>query len=83
VRRLSPHCSCIELEALGNCRGELRLLEAMGRETANIHLGTGEKRKAILNDLRKRKGTWLLAAARAMARATSKDWKVWRERRQS
>ncbi len=48
VRRLSPHCSRIELEALGTSRGELRLLEAMGRETANIHLGTEEKRRAIL-----------------------------------
>lgn len=56
VRRLSPHCSRIELEALGNGRGELRLLDAMGRETANIHLGTEEERRAILKDFRKRKG---------------------------
>ena len=48
VRRLSPHCSRIELEALGSFRGEIRLLAAMGYETANIHLGTEEKRKAIL-----------------------------------
>jgi len=83
VRRLSPHCSRIELEALGSCRGELRLLEAMGYETANIHLGTKEKRKAILKDFRKRKGNWLLRAAEAMAAALEKDWKAWRERRQS
>ena len=31
VRRLSPHCSRIELEALGTNKGECRLLEAMGR----------------------------------------------------
>jgi hypothetical protein len=55
VRRLSPHCSRIELEALGTSRGECRLLEAMGRETANIHVGTEEKRRAILKDLRGRK----------------------------
>ncbi len=60
VRRLSPDCSRIELEALGTTRWELRLLEAMGRETANIHVGTEEKRKAILKDLRKRKGNWLV-----------------------
>ena len=69
--------------ALGSCRGELLVLEAMGRETANIHLGTEEKRRAILKDLRKRKGNWLLRAAEAMAAATENDWKVWRERRQS
>lgn len=83
VRRLSPHCSRIELQALGTNRGEGRVLEAMGRETANIHLGTEEKRRAILKDLRGRKGNWLLAAAQAMADAMEKDWRVWRERRQS
>jgi hypothetical protein len=83
VRRLSPDCSRIELEALGTSRGELRLLEAMGRETANIHVGTDEKRRAILKDLRGRKGNWLAGAAQAMADAMEKDWRVWRERWQS
>ena len=82
VRRLSPHCSRVELEALGTSREECRLLEAMGRETANIHVGTEEKRRAILKDLRARKGNWLLGAAQSMARAMEKDWRVWRERRQ-
>ncbi len=83
VRRLSPYCSRIELEALGTGREECRLLDAMGRETANIHAGTEEKRRAILKDFRGRKGNWLLAAAQAMAGAIEKDWRVWRERRQS
>lgn len=83
VRRLSPHCSRIELEALATNRGELRLLEAMGRETSNVHLGTAEKRKAILKDLRGRKGNWLVGAAQAMADAMEKDWRVWKERRRS
>ena len=83
VRRLSPSCSRVELEMLGTNRGELRLLHAMGRETANIHLGTPEKRRAILKDLRSRKVNWLANAAEAMAEAMEKDWKVWRERWQS
>jgi len=83
VRRLSPHCSRIELEALGNSRGECRLLAAMGLETANIHVGTEEKRRAILKDLRGRKANWLLNAAETMAGAMEKDWRVWRERWQS
>jgi hypothetical protein len=83
VRRLSPHCSRIELAALGTNREECRLLEAMGRETGNIHVGTEEKRRAILKDLRGRKAGWLLAAAQAMAGAMEKDWRVWKERRQS
>jgi hypothetical protein len=82
VRRLSPHCSRIELDALSTSRAECRLLEAMGRETANIHIGTVEKRRAILKDLRDRKSNWLLNAAQSMADAMSKDWHVWKERRQ-
>ncbi|MGB9492116.1 MAG: DUF2252 family protein, partial [Terriglobales bacterium] len=80
VRRLSPHCSRIELEALGTARGELRLLQAMGQETANIHAGTEEKRRAILKDLGKRKANWLVKAAVSMAEQMDKDWRVWKER---
>src|SRR6266436_8716076 len=40
VRRLSPHCSRIELSLLPKNRDECRLLFAMGWETANIHLGS-------------------------------------------
>jgi hypothetical protein len=83
VRRLSPHCSRIELEALRTSHDECKLLEAMGRETANIHVGTEEKRRAILKDLRGRKANWLVQAAQVMADATEKDWRVWRERWQS
>jgi hypothetical protein len=83
VRRLSPHCSRIELEALGTNKGECRLLEAMGRETANIHAGTEEKRRAILKDLHKRKGNWLIKAAQAMEERVGKDWRAWREHQQS
>src|SRR3981081_3095805 len=74
-----PHGARIEWEALGTSRGELRRLEAMGKETANIHVGTEEKRRAILKDLRARRGNWLLGAAQAMAGAVEKDWRVWRE----
>ena len=83
VRRLSPHCSRIELDALSSSRSECRLLEAMGRETANIHLGSPEKRKAIRKDLHQRKGKWLLSAAQAMADAAEKDWNVWRQHQQT
>jgi hypothetical protein len=83
VRRLSPYCSRIELETLPSNREECRLLESMGRETGNIHVGTEEKQRAILKDLRGRKGGWLLAAAQAMAEATENDWRVWKERWQS
>ena len=67
VRRLSPDCRRIELESLPEDRNELKLLAAMGRETANIHLGSGAAaRKAIGEDLEKRDRKWLRKAAQAM-----------------
>jgi hypothetical protein len=80
VRRLGPHCSRIELASLRGPDTELRLLNAMGRETANIHLGTLSARKLILRHLEKQKGKWLHEAAEAMLDAVRADWKVWKEK---
>ncbi len=76
-RRLAPDCSRIELASLPVEHDAEVLLEAMGWETANIHLGS-VRAKSLLADLTKRKGKWLEAAAEAMANATRKDWKAWR-----
>jgi hypothetical protein len=78
VRRLAPDCSRIELSALPKERDEIRLLEAMGWETANVHLGTAKARD-ILKDLKKRPRAWLYAAARQMVDATTSDWERWRK----
>jgi hypothetical protein len=80
VRRLAPDCSRIELASLGAPNIELRLLHAMGWETANIHLGTPSARKAILRHLDKQKGKWLHHAAEAMLQAVRSDWDVWKKR---
>jgi len=79
VRRLAPDCCHIELSALPAERDEERLLYAMGWETANVHLGSSEKSAAVKRDLRARRGRWLHKAAKAMADATSEDWKDWRK----
>lgn len=76
-RRLSPHCSRIELNVLPRNRDELRLLNAMGWETANIHLGSREARKLIGRDLDRRQPKFLLAAARDMLNMVREDWKAW------
>jgi hypothetical protein len=78
VRRLSPHCSRIELASLPDARDELHLLRAMGFETANIHLGTPTAPREILRDLNKRRSNWLYSAARDMRKAMERDWKEWR-----
>ena len=77
IRRLAPHCSRIELTELPHRTDDLRLLRAMGRETANIHLGSKDAVAAVKADLAKRPVKWLFDAATAMAEATKADWKEW------
>ena len=79
VRRLSPHCSRVELAALSKAKGEVRLLGAMGFETANIHLGTRPARKPILQYLKKQKPTWLHGAVLDMVKALRSDWQEWKK----
>jgi hypothetical protein len=78
MRRLAPDCSRIELASLLKTKDELKLLQAMGWETANIHLGTNRGAKSIQKDLRRRSARWLVKATSAMTKATIDDWKAWR-----
>ena len=80
VRRLAPLCTRIELTMLPKKRDEKRLLEAMGFETANIHLGSQTAIKAVIRDLTKRKSGWLNSAAEKMTDCVIKDWEEWRRR---
>jgi hypothetical protein len=77
IRRLASDCSRIELGSLPKTREELKLLHAMGWETANIHLGTKAAAGGVFKDLNRRPGKWLHRAADAMAKATLEDWKGW------
>ena len=79
LRRLAPDCSRIELSSLPARRDEERLLYSMGWETANVHFGTRHAIPAIRRDLAKRRGNWLHKAAKAMLRATERDWRDWKE----
>ena len=79
VRRLAPDCSRIELSALPKERDEVRLLHAMGFETANIHLGS-VKARVLHEDLAARPQDWLLVAARRMEKAVLADFKEYRKR---
>jgi hypothetical protein len=79
VRRLSPHCSRIELSVLPTNRDELRLLSAMGWETANIHLGSVNTQNYIRRHLTRLKPNWLFAAAKDMEKAVTHDWHTWQK----
>jgi hypothetical protein len=79
VRRLAPDCSRIELSALPKEPDELRLLHAMGWETANVHLGSIRPR-VLRADLKKRPRGWLLEAARSMEKAVTADFEDYAQR---
>ena len=78
VRRLAPDCSRIELSQLPKMKDHVRLLHAMGRETANVHLGSASAH-ALLLDLVSRPQNWLHGAAEAMRAVVQEDWEAWRE----
>ena len=77
VRRLAPDCSRVELADLQAPGGELRLVQSMGAETANVHLASPAARKNVLKHLDKQKGKWLQEAARDMRKSVSSDWETW------
>lgn len=79
VRRLAPDCTRVPLEGMGSEQDELRLLRAMGWETANIHLGSPDAIKDVQRDLKKRPCGWLRAAAEAMSEAVERDWREWKK----
>jgi hypothetical protein len=79
VRRLSPHCCRIELSDLPGHRNELRLLHAMGWETANVHLGSKRATKQIRKHLKKLKPKWLVSAAKEMEKSILDDWQTWKK----
>jgi uncharacterized protein (DUF2252 family) len=79
VRRLGPRCSRMDLAHLEQAEDTDCLLHAMGAETANVHLGTPEAGRAILEDLARRPKGWLAEAAREMADRIDEDRALWRE----
>lgn len=78
VRRLAPDCSRIVLAELPRQHDVVRLLHAMGWETANVHLGSASA-PALLVDLVSRPAGWLREAAKEMLKEVHADWEAWRK----
>ena len=78
LRRLAPDCSRIELSSLPATHDAVKLLYAMGWETANVHLGS-VKAPVLLRDLAKRESGWLHKAAEEMFESTTHDWEGWKK----
>jgi hypothetical protein len=74
IRRLSPDSNPIDIQTLPKHSDEEMILQAMGAEAANVHLGTKRQATSILKDLSKRKANWLRDSATRMSQAMEKDW---------
>ena len=80
VRRLSPDYVRLDLPELSEAK-LASSLHAMGWETANVHLGSGEKSvRKVLDDLKdktKNDPEWLSRSAEVMLEATHDDYDDW------
>jgi hypothetical protein len=77
IRRLSPDSRRLELASLGGADDKELLLHAMGFETANVHLGTPDARRAIGRHLADFSSKALRQAATAMQESLEKDFRRW------
>jgi hypothetical protein len=66
VRRLAPDCTRVELASVPREKNKGKLLQAMGWETANVHLGS-KRTRTILRDL----------TARAHSTGCTKRLRAW------
>jgi hypothetical protein len=78
IRRLSPDSNPISISDLPKKRDEINLLRSMGREAANVHLGSKPLAKKILKHIGELESSWLYSTAKGMARALTNDWKEYR-----
>ena len=78
VRRLSPNNRKIEADddAFSNLSADM--LEAMGRELANVHLGSANDGE-IMTELDQLGQSWLSEGAKKMADATGRDYEDYRK----
>jgi hypothetical protein len=76
VRRLAPDNRKIEFEDKAALKLSGRILEMMGQELGSLH---GEQDAAAVRaDLKRRKGDWLLEAAKRAAAFVEADYESWR-----
>ncbi|WP_395337143.1 DUF2252 family protein [Novosphingobium sp. BL-8H] len=77
VRRLAPNSRKIDLSE-ANTGLRAKLLDAMGRELASIHLGLEPLRQPIVHDLEQRTDDWLATAAKRVAKWTEDEFEAFR-----
>jgi hypothetical protein len=79
ILRLSPDSNPIEFDDIAKQHDEYALLHAMGKEAANVHLGTRKQIKGVLKHLHGRGKNWLRHAGKVMAKVTEREWKQYKK----
>ena len=79
VRRISPNNRKIESDDEAFSKMSADMLQTMGTELANVHLGSGDHASSITADLDRSKPGWLADCATKMAAATQKDYQTFRK----
>jgi hypothetical protein len=78
VRRLSPNVRKIEMDRNSKVLLEDEMLEAMGHELANVHLGVADRSAPMQQDLKARGKGWLVSATEKAADATQREFEQWK-----
>lgn len=80
LRRLSANNRKLEVKKKRDVPRLLHptMLQSMGRDLAAVHLGTGDRRDAVRNDLAGRKRGWLRAQVEAALVFISDEYDAWR-----
>jgi hypothetical protein len=79
VRRLSPNNRKLDAEDYPIELTSKKMLRAMGRELASIHLGTGKRHHAIMRDLERRSRRWLVSSVERAVHWTLSDYRTWKK----
>jgi hypothetical protein len=79
VRRLSPNNRKVEAVEHPAELAKKKMLRAMGRDLAAIHLGSSDRRAAIQADLGSRKRRWLIAAVEEATDFIRRDYRDWKK----
>jgi hypothetical protein len=74
VRRLSPETRRIEIDTIEDVSDPEALLQAMGRELANVHRGTAGSARPLLEFLDSLPENWLHRAAAKVAELITKEF---------
>jgi hypothetical protein len=78
VRRLSPNNRKIEEDDRIDLLGQ-KVLHAMGRDLACVHLGRGDHHEEVKRDLDKRKANWLLAPVEKASAFVQEEYEQWKQ----